>query len=39
MWAEMKMNPTDRDVSGYTYTYLMNGQALAEKLDRTVPSR
>lgn len=29
----MKMNPTDlADVSGYTYTYLMNGQA-AEKLD------
>ncbi|MBZ3655936.1 hypothetical protein JS565_16240 [Salmonella enterica subsp. enterica serovar Senftenberg] len=29
MWAEMKMNPTDlADVSGYTYTYLMNGQAL-----------
>ncbi|KFK95934.1 copper resistance system multicopper oxidase [Serratia sp. Ag2] len=28
MWAQMKMNPTDlADVSGYTYTYLMNGQA------------
>ncbi|GAC1032730.1 copper resistance system multicopper oxidase [Pseudomonas sp. No.21] len=28
MWAEMKMSPTDlADVSGYTYTYLMNGQA------------
>lgn len=28
MWAEMKMNPTDlADVSGSTYTYLMNGQA------------
>ncbi|MDP0953470.1 copper oxidase, partial [Klebsiella pneumoniae] len=28
MWAEMKMNPTDvADVSGYTYTYLMNGPA------------
>ncbi|QGF91721.1 copper resistance system multicopper oxidase [Pseudomonas sp. CFSAN084952] len=27
MWAEMKMNPTDlADVSGDTYTYLMNGQ-------------
>ncbi|WP_313396744.1 copper resistance system multicopper oxidase [Pantoea septica] len=27
MWAEMKMNPTDlADVSGATYTYLMNGQ-------------
>ncbi|KPU54052.1 copper-resistance, CopA family protein [Pseudomonas fluorescens] len=28
MWAEMKMNPTDlADVSGDTYTYLLNGQA------------
>mgnify|MGYP000156154995 FL=1 len=28
MWAEMKMSPTDlADVSGYTYTFLMNGQA------------
>lgn len=28
MWAEMKMNPTDlADVSGATYTYLVNGQA------------
>ncbi|ANI01546.1 copper oxidase [Pseudomonas putida SJTE-1] len=28
MWAEMKMSPTDlADVSGYTYSYLMNGQA------------
>ena len=28
MWAEMKMSPTDlADVSGYTYTNLMNGQA------------
>ena len=28
MWADMKMSPTDlADVSGYTYTYLMNGQA------------
>ncbi|MEB0024776.1 copper resistance system multicopper oxidase [Pseudomonas sp. MH9.2] len=28
MWAEMKMSPTDlADVSGDTYTYLMNGQA------------
>ena len=26
MWAEMRMNPTDiADVSGETYTYLMNG--------------
>ena len=28
MWAEMNMSPTDlADVSGYTYTYLLNGQA------------
>jgi CopA family copper-resistance protein len=28
MWAGMRMSPTDlADVSGYTYTYLMNGQA------------
>jgi CopA family copper-resistance protein len=26
MWGEMRMNPTDiQDVSGYAYTYLMNG--------------
>ena len=30
MWGEMRMNPTDlADVSGYTYTYLMNGTAPA----------
>ena len=30
MWGEMRMNPTDlADVSGYTYTYLMNGVAPA----------
>ena len=30
MWNEMRMNPTDfGDVSGYTYTYLMNGTAPA----------
>ena len=30
MWNEMRMNPTDlADVSGYTYTYLMNGIAAA----------
>ncbi len=30
MWGEMRMNPTDlADVSGYTYTYLMNGQSPA----------
>ena len=28
MWGEMRMKPTDlADVSGYAYTYLMNGQA------------
>ena len=28
MWGEMRMNPRDlADVSGYTYTYLMNGVA------------
>jgi CopA family copper-resistance protein len=28
MWNEMRMNPTDlADISGYTYTYLMNGNA------------
>jgi CopA family copper-resistance protein len=28
MWGNMRMNPTDlADVSGYTYTYLMNGEA------------
>ena len=30
MWNEMRMNPTDlSDVSGHTYTYLMNGAAPA----------
>jgi CopA family copper-resistance protein len=30
MWNEMRMNPTDfADVSGHTYTYLMNGTAPA----------
>jgi CopA family copper-resistance protein len=30
MWGDMRMNPTDlADVSGYTYTYLMNGTAPA----------
>lgn len=28
MWGEMRMSPTDlSDVTGYTYTYLMNGTA------------
>ena len=31
MWGEMRMNRTDlADVSGYTYTYLMNGLAPAD---------
>jgi FtsP/CotA-like multicopper oxidase with cupredoxin domain len=30
MWGQMRMNPTDLvDVSGYAYTYLMNGMAPA----------
>jgi CopA family copper-resistance protein len=30
MWGEMRMQPTDlADVSGYTYTYLLNGTAPA----------
>ena len=30
VWGEMRMNPTDlADVSGHTYTYLMNGTAPA----------
>ena len=30
MWEQMRMNPTDySDVSGYTYTYLVNGHALS----------
>ena len=30
MWARMRMDPTDiLDVTGYTYTYLVNGQAPA----------
>ena len=30
MWGEMRMSPTDlADVSGHTYTYLMNGAAPA----------
>ncbi len=30
MWGDLLMNPADlADVSGYTYTYLMNGQAPA----------
>ena len=30
MWAKMRMSPTDiADITGYTYTYLMNGRAPA----------
>ena len=30
-WARMRMNPTDiADVTGYTYTYLVNGRSLDE---------
>jgi len=30
MWNQMRMNPTDlADISGYTYTYLLNGTAPA----------
>jgi CopA family copper-resistance protein len=30
LWADMRMNPADlADVSGYAYTYLMNGEAPA----------
>ena len=30
LWGEMRMSPTDlADVSGYTYTYLLNGKAPA----------
>lgn len=30
MWGQMRMNPTDlQDVSGYAYTYLLNGNAPA----------
>ncbi len=31
MWNRLRMNPTDlADVSGYTYTYLMNGSTPAD---------
>ncbi|MFN2287408.1 MAG: copper resistance system multicopper oxidase [Chromatocurvus sp.] len=33
MWNQMRMNPTDlADISGYTYTYLMNGTTPAGNL-------
>ncbi|WDT82948.1 MAG: hypothetical protein MPW14_26220 (plasmid) [Candidatus Manganitrophus sp.] len=40
MWARMRMNPTDiADVTGYTYTYLMNGLLPRRQLDRPVSPR
>ena len=31
LWAKMRMDPTDiADVTGFTYTYLLNGQAAAQ---------
>ena len=40
MWGQMRMNPTDLlDVSGYAYTYLMNGVTPARQLDGAVQSR
>lgn len=31
MWNEMRMNPTDlSDISGYTYSYLMNGATVTD---------
>ena len=40
MWNQMRMNPTDLfDVSGCTYTYLMNGKSYrSEALQRAKPS-
>lgn len=36
MWGRMRMNPTDvLDVSGYAYTYLMNGAAPADNWTAT----
>ena len=38
--GQMRMNPTDCiDVSGYTYTYLMNGVDARKQLDRAFQSR
>ena len=40
MWGEMRMNPTDLlDVSGYAYTYLMNGVRAERQLDGAVRAR
>ena len=36
----MRMNPTDlADVTGYAYTYLLNGTTPAAQLDRPVQAR
>ena len=40
MWGRMRMNPSDLlDVSGYAYTYLMNGVTPGRQLDRAVRAR
>ena len=39
-WGEMRMSPTDlADVTGATYTYLMNGQHAGRQLDRRCSGR
>ncbi len=39
-WGDMRMDPTDiADITGYLYTYLMNGQGPDEQLDGAVQSR
>ena len=39
-WGEMRMTPTDlADVTGATYTYLMNGHAPNGELDGPLPAR
>ena len=38
-WGGMRMNPTDlADVTGATYTYLMNGATAGRQLDRPLPA-
>ncbi len=40
MWNRMRMSPADlADVSGYTYTYLMNGTTPAGNWTGAVPPR
>ena len=40
MWGEMRMSAADlADVTGYTYTYLMNGQRAGRQLDGAVHAR